>query len=176
MQAFWIQAVGFLALIMYLVSYQFKSNRGLFTFQLLGAVLFALQYSLIGGTSGALSQVIKVVRSLVLLKYNDWPWVRGKTPMLFFCGLYLAATVFTWAGPLSLIVLAASVVSTLGFWTNNARTIRVACLVFVCPCWLIYAVFTGSLGGILNETFTIVSILISICRFGWKALGEPQHS
>jgi hypothetical protein len=175
MQEIWIQAIGFLALMMYLVSYQFKSNRGLFTFQLLGAALFALQYSLIGGATGALSQVIKVLRSLILLKYNDWPWVRGKGPMLFFCGLYLLATVYTWAGPLSLIVLLASVVSTAVFWTNNARTIRVVCLVFICPCWLIYAFFTGSLGGILNETFTIVSILISIYRFGWKALGEPQH-
>jgi hypothetical protein len=26
-----------------------------------------------------------------------------------------------------------------------------------------------------NEIFTIGSILISIHRFGWKALGEPQH-
>ena len=143
---------------------------------MMGAMLFALQYALIGGASGALSQVIKVVRSLILLKYADWPWVRTKGPMLFFCLLYLIATIYTWTGALSLIVLIASVVSTLVFWTNNARTIRIACLVFICPCWLIYAIFTGSLGGILNECFTIVSILISIYRFGWKALGEPQHT
>ena len=176
MQEFWIQAIGFLALIMYLTSYQFKSNRGLFTFQLLGAVLFALQYTLMGATSGALSQIIKVVRSLVLLKYNDWHWVRSKGTMSVFCALYLIAIALSWGGPISLIVLAGSVASTLAFWTNNARTIRIACLVFICPCWLIYGIFTGSLGSMFNEIFTIVSILISIYRFGWKALGEPQHN
>jgi hypothetical protein len=175
MQEFWIQAIGFLALIMYLISYQFKSNRGLFAFQLLGALLFALQYVLMGATSGAASQVIKVARSLLLLKYNDWLWVRSKVPMLFFCGLYLLSTVLTWSSPLGLIILVASVVSTIAFWTNNARTIRVACLVCICPCWLIYGTFTGSLGSMFNEIFTIGSILISIHRFGWKALGEPQH-
>lgn len=175
MQEWMIQGIGFLALILYLLSYQFKSNRVLFTFQMLGALLFAGQYALMGAATGCMSQAIKVTRSAVLLKYNDWAWVRGKTMPALFCGLYLLATVFTWAGPQSLLVLAGSCVSAITFWTNNARTIRLACLVFICPCWLIYAVITGSWGGILNEAITIVSILVSIYRFGWKALGEPQQ-
>lgn len=175
MQEFVVQALGFLALALYLASYQFKSNRVLIALQMLGAILFASQYALMGAATGCFSQILKVLRSILLLKSAHWLWVRGKAFPILFSALYVLVTVFTWAGPLSLAALGASVASTIAFWTNNARTIRVSCLVVICPCWLIYAAFTGSWGGILNEVITIASILISIYRFGWKALGEPQE-
>jgi len=36
-------------------------------------------------------------------------------------------------------------------------------------------VIVGSLGGILNESLTIVSIIISIFRFGWHNLGQTEN-
>lgn len=35
---------------------------------------------------------------------------------------------------------------------------------------LLYDVMVKSWGGVLNESITIVSIIISIARFGWKSL------
>ncbi|MBP3730238.1 MAG: hypothetical protein J6I40_02055 [Mailhella sp.] len=32
-----------------------------------------------------------------------------------------------------------------------------------------------SWGGVLNESLTLASILISIVRFGWKKLGENSN-
>ena len=64
MQEFLIQAIGFLAVIMYLVSFQFKSNRALFSCQLVGNLLFALQFLLLGAASGALNLLVSRVRSL----------------------------------------------------------------------------------------------------------------
>lgn len=169
-----IQAIGFLALLMFLVSYQFKSNRVLFTFQLIGSLLFSLQFFLLDAASGCLSLGLNSIRSVLLMKYNDWTWVRRKELPLLFCGLYLLITIYTWAGPLTLLTLAASLVSTFCFWTNNARTIRLACLLCTSPCWLIYDVCVGSWGGVLNEAITILSVVISIFRFGWSALGASQ--
>ena len=39
------------------------------------------------------------------------------------------------------------------------------------PCWLIYDILVGSWGGVLNESITLGSILLSIYRYGWKAMG-----
>ena len=39
---------------------------------------------------------------------------------------------------------------------------------------LIYDIIFHSYAGILNEVITITSILISIWRFGWKNLGDPN--
>lgn len=174
MRDLFIQAIGFLGLISFLFSYQFKSNRALFAFHTLGAILFATQYALLGAATGCLSQVLKVVRSALMVKYKDWQWLHSIAFPIGFSLLYVVVAVFTWTGPLSLMVLAASVSSTFFFWTDNAKIIRLSCLVFICPCWLIYAICNGSWGGIINELVAVGSILVSIYRFGWKALGEPQ--
>jgi len=176
MQEFLIQAIGFLAVIMYLVSFQFKSNRALFSCQLVGNLLFALQFLLLGAASGALNLLVSCLRNILLLNRSRWAWVRGRGFAAVFCACYCAVTLLTWEGPLSLLALIPSLSGTLSFWTNNARTIRLANLFCACPCWLVYDILIGSWGGILNETITMVSILISIYRFGWKALGETQQS
>ena len=50
------------------------------------------------------------------------------------------------------------------------RNIRIANLAVNSPCMLLYDVLVKSWGGALNEAVTLVSIIISIIRFGWKAL------
>ena len=62
------------------------------------------------------------------------------------------------------------VMQTIGYWTNNARNIRIANLAVNSPCMLLYDVLVKSWGGALNEAVTLVTIIISIIRFGWKAL------
>ena len=52
--------------------------------------------------------------------------------------------------------------------------IRLSNLFCASPCWLIFDIIVGSIGGILNETILIVSILVSIYRYGWKGLGENK--
>lgn len=42
------------------------------------------------------------------------------------------------------------------------------------PCTLLYDALIRSWGGALNEGIAILSILISIYRFGWKALEEEN--
>ena len=55
-------------------------------------------------------------------------------------------------------------------WTNSPRNIRIVNLICASPCWLLYDVFVRSYGGIVSESITMLSILISILRFGWKGL------
>ena len=77
-------------------------------------------------------------------------------------------------GPVSLLAFAASVTSTFAYWSNSPRRIRMVNLVCASPCWLIYDVIVHSLGGIFSESITIVSILVSFIRFGWKGLERDK--
>ena len=43
-----IQGIGLIAFALFLLSYQVRSNRGLFTMQTAGNFLFALQFFLLG--------------------------------------------------------------------------------------------------------------------------------
>ena len=87
---------------------------------------------------------------------------------------FAAVLRFTWAGPVSLLAFTASAFSTVCYWSNNARTLRLANLLVASPCWLVYDFIVRSWGGMASEAITIISILISIRRFGWKALGDPN--
>ena len=165
-----IQGIGFLGLLAFICSYQIKSNRKLFLIQMVGVLLFALQFLLMGAYSGCLSLFLTAVRNVMMSKYGDWPWVRHRVCPLAVCALFTVILAVTWAGPISLFAYAASVVSTVFYWTNDAGKLRLANL-FVCsPCWIVYDVIVGSIGGIASESLTMISILVSIYRFGWSNL------
>ena len=173
MSDFIIQGIGFLGLVFFVVSYQIRSNSALFLCQLLGCIVFSIQLYLLGAYTGAIGLLINILRNLLLLKINDWQWVKSKLTLSFILVLLLAMTVYTWAGWISLLPLASVGITTIGYWTNNAQKIRLSQL-FGSPCTLIYDLLMRSWGGAMSEAITLVSIILSIYRFGWTNMGEGQ--
>ena len=169
-----IQAIGFVAVLFFIASYQIKSNKMLFLMQLLGTGLFCCQFLLLGATSGAMNLVGIMVRNGLLMKCRQWKWVRTKWTLIIFLVFFTAAFVWTWQGPISLLPYAAVVGTTIAYWTDNAQKIRLGNLVCGSPCWLIYDALIGSWAGVLNAAITLGSILVSIWRYGWKAMGKPD--
>lgn len=43
------------------------------------------------------------------------------------------------------------------------------------PLWIVYDVTTGSLAGVMDELVTEISMIVSILRFGWKALDRAEE-
>lgn len=163
-----IQAIGFLALLAFIISYQIRSNRALFLVQMAGVVLFALQFMLLGAYSGCLSLLLTAIRNIMMSKYEEIGWIRNKLCPVIICVLFAVILVFTWTGPISLLAFIASAVSTMYYWTNDARKLRFANLLVSSPCWIIYDLIVGSIGGVISESFTMISIVVSIYRFGLK--------
>ena len=169
-----IQAIGFAGLAMFVISFQLRSNRALFLTQSLGSVMFGVQFLLLGSLTGCLSLMLVIVRNLMLMRYMEWAWVRWKGWIAVFSAFSIAILIFTWDGPISILPYLAVQVGTIMYWTNNARNIRLANLFCASPCWLTFDIIVGSIGGILNETILIISILVSIYRYGWKNLGQNK--
>ena len=173
MSDFIIQVIGFIGLVFFVVSYQIRSNRALFLCQLLGCIVFSIQLYLLGAYTGARGLLINILRNLLLLKVNDWQWVKSKLTLSAILVLLLAMTVYTWAGWISLLPLASVGITTIGYWTNDAQKIRLSQL-FGSPCTLIYDIIIRSWGGAMSEAITLVSIIVSIYRFGWSNMGKDQ--
>lgn len=176
MDTFFIQAIGFVGVVAFIISYQVKSNKALYFFQLLGSLLFCIQFFLLDAGSGAMSLGLNIMRSALLIKHKDWKWVRWKGLPFIFCMLFAFIMFYTWAGPISLLAFVASAVSTIFYWTNNAKLIRMSNLFCASPAWFVYDILVKSWGGVLNETITLLSIILSVVRFGWKELGDPESS
>lgn len=169
-----VQGIGFVAVAAFILSYQIQSNRRLFLLQLVGSALFCLQFFLLNAFSGCLSLAVNILRNALMMKYNDWKWVQQKWCPAVITALFTVILVFTWNGPVSLLAFIASVSSTFVYWTNSPRNIRLVNLFCASPCWLIYDVIVHSWGGLLSETITLISILVSIFRFGWKGLEQDR--
>ena len=170
MSDFFIQGIGFAALALFIMSYQIKSNKWLFLLQLLGSALFCIQFFMLDAISGCFSLAVNILRNALMMKYKEWKWVRNRWCPVVIAGLFTVVLVFTWNGPISLLAFVASVVSTFAYWSDVPRNIRLANLICASPCWLIYDVIVFSLGGIVSEAVTMISIMVSFIRFGWKGL------
>lgn len=168
-----IQAIGFVGVAFFVASYQIKSNKALFLCQMIGCIIFCVQFFIMGAYTGAVSLVINIVRNLLLVKRAEWKWVEHRATMFAILGVLTAMTVYTWDGIISLLPFIMVAVTTIGYWSNNAQKIRLSQFIGS-PCVLLYDVLVGSWGGVLNETITLVSIIISVIRFGWKDMGRPD--
>jgi len=166
-----IQIIGFAGVAFFIASYQLRSNRGLFLFQLLGCILFTIQFFIMGAYTGALSLIVNIIRNLLLLRIDEWKWVKSKVTLSVVIAVLMVITVYTWAGWMSLLPFISVAVTSIGYWTNNAQKIRLSQMMGS-PCTLIYDALIHSWGGVLNESIAILSIIISIFRFGWENLGK----
>ena len=163
-----IQSIGLIGTLIYFVSYQLKDNRRLFRVQFLSYLFYTSHLLLLGATTGGISYVINMLRSACLGSRR--PFLRGKAMCAVLCLLQGAALVFTWAGWISVLPVAANIAATLGGYTHNPRKIRLVGMLVNSPLWIVYNVLVGSWAGLLDEVVTELSILISILRYGWKSL------
>ena len=176
MSEFVIQLIGFAGVAFFIISYQIRSNRALFLCQLVGCLIFCIQFLIIGAYTGALSLTVSIARNVLLFKADDWKWVRSRATLSAILSLLLVITVNTWAGWISLLPFAAVSAASIGYWSNNARKIRLSQLLVGSPCTLIYDIIVGSWGGVTSEAITLISILVSIVRFGWGNLGKEASA
>lgn len=169
-----IQIIGFIAFGLFVSSYQIRSNRGLFVMQTLGNLLFALQFYLLGGLGGAMGSLLSSFRNILLLGSEKYKILHARFWPVLICTVSLASCLCSWKDVFSILPFIAILTSTIGYWSNNALKIRMVNLCCASPCWLIYNTSIHSAGGMINEIFTISSVLLSLYRFGFHAMAENQ--
>ena len=173
MNEYMVQAIGFLGVALFIIYYQIRSNRALFLCQLMGCIVFCVQFFLMGAYTGAISLIVNIARNLLLIKSNDWKWAKSQVTLAAIIVLLLVMTICTWAGWISILPFVSVAVTSIGYWTQNAQKIRLSQL-FGSPCTLLYDILVHTWGGAVCEAITILSIIISIVRFGWRNLGEES--
>ena len=117
---------------------------------------------------------MQIFRNMLLIKIEKWTWLKWKGWPAIFCIPSLIYMIFTWNGLLDLLPFIAYSAGTFMFWTNSAKMLRLSELVCVSPAWMVYDIITGAYGGVLNELVILGSVVVSIVRFGWKGLDDPD--
>lgn len=170
------QVIGIFAMACNILSYQQKTQKGVLILQLAGGTLFAINFFMLGATIGGLLNVIAVIRAIVFifkdkLHTDNIYWFIGF--ILVFVACYaLTFTVFGKAPTLEnfiieLLPVIGMVALTVGFRMKSAKAIRL-CGLISSPAWLIYNVIALSIGAIVCEAISIISIFIGMIRLDKK--------
>ena len=158
------------------LSFQCKKNRQLFFMQMLGTALFTLHFGLLGQMPGVLLNAVCVLRALVVYLREERGWARSPVWLAALLAAYTAVSVLTWEGIVSLWLLAVLLLMTVAMWMNHPRSIRWVQLLGVSPAWLVYNCMAFSIGGMANEIFNILSVLLFFFRTGLGKKKSPVEA
>ncbi len=170
------QIIGIIAMLLNILSYQCKRQKGVIALQMFGGALFAVNFLLLGAAVGGILNILATVRAIVFLfkdklKTDRLPWFIG------FVFSYVAVYIlnFTLFGKeptaeyllLEVLPVIGMVALNVGFRLKNASDIR-KCGLVSSPAWLIYNIAVGSWGAIICEILTLGSIFIGMLRHDKK--------
>ena len=181
------QIMGGFGMVFISTSYQYKKQRNLIISQMVGSAFFFVNFLLLGiaaGTVliGAIMNLMGILRAVV---FSNKEKFRADKPiwMIGFIAAYLVSyalvfTVFgTEATPKNLIVEALPVIgmtsSTVAFYSTEAKRTRYLGFI-TSPSWLIYDAITFSIGGVVTEVISLVSITVGIIRHDLKKKGQSE--
>ena len=66
----------------------------------------------------------------------------------------------------SILVGIAQLAGTVVMYISNGKIIRIVQNAYISPAWMVYNIYTISIGGILCEAFNMVSVVVSFIRYG----------
>ncbi len=161
------------------ISYLQKKKSTLLVCQLVGSVLFGINYLLLGAMSGALLNVISLIRAIVFLKKD-----RFHADNIFWTAGFIASYIVSYAlvftvfekdpTPFNLTVellpVIAMIAINLSFRYADTKMVRRYGLASS-PLWLAYNIASFSVGAIICETLNLVSITVGIIKYDIKRKG-----
>ena len=173
------QAVGVIALIFAIISFQQKTQKKIVFIQLISSTLFSVHFYLLGAYVGCLLNIIGIFRAAIFMN-KDKKWAKNKFWLWFFIAVSVLAGVTTMDGDLNLLTwnidfgaihtyfaflpMIGMILTSVAFWVENAKTVRRISFPSS-PCWMIYNAYNRSWAGVATEMFVMCSIIIGMIRY-----------
>ncbi len=170
------QAIGIIAMLFNILSYQGKKQRTVIILQLCGSIFFSVNFLLLGATVGGILNIIATIRAVIFI-FKDKFKADKISWFIVFIASYVSVYIlnFTVFGKeptafnliIELLPVIGMLALNIGFRLKDSSYIR-KCGLISSPAWLIYNIVAGSWGAIICETFTLISILIGMLRHDKK--------
>ena len=161
-----VQTLGFLGITAGLVSFHMKNRRRILVFQIICSTLFALQLFLLEAYSGAVINLIGILRGIIYSMKERYPWASSSAVPCIMIALFITTGLVTVGkeGPVSLLPSLAMTVQSVAQFSENERRIRFLSI-FASPFWITYHFISGSIGGWVGEIFMLISIITSLITY-----------
>ena len=161
-----IRALGITALVLGIIPFQFKKHKQIVLCKMVSEFLFACQYFLLGAHSGAWMDLVSGLRNFLFFKLVQKK--KSTLPVILaFSALIITLGVLSWDGVITLLPLAAKLLTTVSYGMKNERLLRIITLPS-CLFWIVYNVLVGGWEAMITDLLSLGSILIAIWKFDLK--------
>ena len=162
-----VQILGIITLILFVVSLQQRKKENFLLLQMIGTLLFIVQYILTNKITGAIIFTIVVIRGLVFYCYKKKDLKPSLIVLIIFQIVLLFSTYFSWQNMLSIIPYTATAVKTWGTWQDDMKWTRRASL-FCQGSMIAYNLTASMYTGALTEVCALASTIIAIWRYDFR--------
>ncbi len=157
------QIFGIGAMISLFSIYQQKSRKKLIICKLCADICWVFHYMLLGAPGGMIPNFIGIFRELVFVNRESKKWADMPIWPILFILINWGVGITTFKAPINILPIAASTFVTISLWLKKPRLTKLISAP-VSMTFLIYDIFVGSYVGIINESISIISIIISFIR------------
>ena len=154
------QIFGSIALILMVISLQKHTYKDLLKIQLTANALCVFQYLALWSLPGLFTSLVTTARNFIFARF------RGRRPPLFCLLVVLAMLtglgIWLYAGPVSLLPIAAGIIYSVAMWKGNLTLIRWADIIS-CVLYIIYnyevAAYVGILVSLVEASGDAVALI-----------------
>ena len=157
------QLVGIAATVFSILSFQCSTRKKILIMQLITTILFCVHYLMLGAFTGATLNAVSIVRNIIFYN-NDKKFFSGKKWIVIFVLINIGAGALTWQSWSSLLFIIGMVLNTISLSLTASQQVRWVMLMSS-PFVLVYSFLTGSIGGVVNELCSEVSMITALVRY-----------
>lgn len=154
------QVFVIVGIALYAITFLLKTKKSVLIVGLIGVMLNTISFVLLGAYTGALVNVVAMVRSIWFFceeKKGKRTWVSLTVVMT----LIVIATIFTYGSIIDLLPLVAGLSYAFACWQKNISLYRwLGILVSVI--YIIYDIFFNSIFGVVSESIAIICAIIGL--------------
>jgi len=151
------------AMISLFFAYQQTERKKLIIAKLCADGCWVAHYFCLSAYGGMIPNAVGIVRELVFMDREKSAWKNSPLIPVAFILINWGIGAWTFQSPINVLPIVASTLVTVSLWLKNPKLTKILSLP-VSVSFLIYDLCVGSWIGVINESFAIVSILLSFIR------------
>lgn len=175
MNNIYIQLIGVIALVFWVISIQTKNKTKLLKLQNIANLFYAIQYAFLGAFSATGMNCISLLKGIVFLKSEKSQKQSSKIQLIIFSILIIAIGIITFQTWYSIIPIIITLAYTYSTWQKNATIIRITFLVAAIG-WIIFNTIVGAYSPLIGNFIELASGITAIVKFDILKKGKENEN
>lgn len=157
------QVISLIAVAISFLSYQMKTSKGILITLSIATAVSCTAYAFLGGWTGLGLNVLCIVRNICYY-HKDKRILSSKLVPVVITVVMGIFSIFLWEGYHSVFFIIGILLNTLAMGYFGPQNLRKSILL-TSSLILVYNLFIPSIGGVFNESISIISSIVGLIRY-----------